>query len=84
MKVRFKTNIDSYRSRAEWPSIDVVPRKGEFVEANNDDYFRSKRLPVRLEVCSVTYVKDAAVVELWFNETDYKLYNDDGKLLQRS
>ncbi len=83
MRIIFKTNIDKYRT------VSFPPRKGEMVyvmpEFNN--YCQTNRMPNRLEVCAVryeysTYHKETvAHVELWFNETDFKLYGGGEKLL---
>jgi hypothetical protein len=93
MKVVFTTNIDKYRT-VEWPVFtDHVPRKGEFIYLLPiyDSYCKSQKIPNRLEVSTIKYVpfetasvylfETVAMVELWFNETDFKLYNRDGKLL---
>lgn len=82
MRIRFKTNIDLYRTVA-WPVLDVVPRKGEKVHVApaSYSYCRHHKIPPSLEVVSVTYYHDEVVVDLWYNETDFKLYGGSEKLL---
>jgi hypothetical protein len=83
MVIKFRTNIDAYRM-VDWPRISIVPRKGEYVNVHpsSESYCILNHIPSRLEVVSVTYYQDAVLVELWYNETDYKLYTSAGyKLL---
>jgi len=89
MVVIFHTNIDKYRT-IEFPDMGGhVPRKGEMVKVHPkfDSYCQSNRIPNRLEVCAVRYQHSdmyhgtIALVELWFNETDFKLYGGGERLL---
>ncbi len=90
MKVIFHTNIDAYRG-VKWPEFtDHVPRKGEIIELEYQPKTGSgHKCPPRLEVAAVRYCQDPNVnngktyarVELWFNETDFKLYGGGEKLL---
>lgn len=89
MKVIFTTNIDAYRS-VQWPEFtDHVPRKGEIIECEVPNKWNGNKYPQRLEVVRVCYCQDKHInqgetyahVELWFNETDFKLYGGGEKLL---
>jgi len=80
MRVKLKTNIDAYR-QAEWPILTVVPRKGEYVYVNDAEFCTYHKIPKRLEVVSVGYHQDYVEVELWYNETDYKLHTSTGAKL---
>ena len=87
MNVILHTNIDAYKG-IEWPEFtDHVPRKGEIIELENPPkYGFDKKYPPRLEVVQVRYKADKygvthAHVELWYNETDFKLYGGGEKLL---
>ena len=58
MKVIFKTNIDAYNEKRCFPEhFDAVPRKGECVEVlpQFESYYRDLKLPIRLEVVSITW-----------------------------
>lgn len=92
MKISFRTNLDVYR-QIMWDSItkqleqsNHVPRVNEIVAVPDEyvSYCRNKNVPPRLTVVSVTYYQSHVSVELWYGETDFKLYNSDGKLLERS
>lgn len=74
MKVLFRTNIDAYQM-ATWPVIGQAPRVGEMVEITPHTItdFRSKKLPIRLQVVSVTWKFDCVECELWYNSTDKQL-----------
>lgn len=82
IKVIFSTNLDQY-SRQMFQSSNTpwefVPRVGDFVEVKTEYVatLRDKKLPIRLEVTSVSlreYVHDTiATVELWYNKTDLEL-----------
>lgn len=83
MNIKFTTNIDHYRT-VSWPVLtDIVPRKGDyiFVHPGSEGYCESRKIPKRLEVVSVYWYYDRVVVELWYNETDYKLYTQSGHKL---
>lgn len=87
MKVILHTNIDAYKS-VNWPEFtDHVPRKGEIIELRTaPKYGFDRKYPPRLEVVQVRYQEDihgetCAYVELWYNETDFKLYGGGEKLL---
>lgn len=70
------TNIDAYRG-INWPALPCVPHKGEmiYVDKSSDDRCNNLRIPNRLEVVSVHYHTGYVHIDLWFNETDHKLYN---------
>ena len=82
IKVKFSTNLDQY-SNQMFQTSDVswgfVPRVGDFIEVTTEYVatLRNKKLPIRLEVTSVSlreYVHDTiATVELWYNKTDLEL-----------
>lgn len=82
MKVRFTTNIDHYRT-VSWPVLDFPPRKGEKVKVHpgSYDFCVGRNIPTQLEVVDVIYKHNETVVELWYNETDYKLYTQAGHKL---
>ena len=82
MIVVFNTNIDKY-NQVKWPDLDVVPRKGElvYVHPTSNLYCENSRIPKRLEVKRVSYYQDYIYVDLWFSETDFKLYGGSEKLL---
>ena len=84
MVVKYRCNIDAYKGHLPGSySSSIIPRKGELVnlrpyhkDKNEQDYFDYNRIPSILEVTRVEYYTDGVViVELWFNETDHKLYN---------
>jgi len=78
MRISFHTNLDAYRS-VSWPVLDIIPRKGEFIHVHpgSESYCEIKKIPKRLEVVAVTYRHDRVSVELWYNETDYKLWTPE-------
>lgn len=83
MNILFRTNIDLYKS-VSWPVLTgVAPRKGEFIHVHpgSVEYCNSKKIPDRLEVVAVSYHSNMIVVELWYNETDYRLYTNSGHKL---
>jgi hypothetical protein len=69
------TNIDAY-SASDFPELDFIPSKGDFiyVRAKRYEHFIKKGLPLRLEVISINHYEVTTVIELYFNETDRKLY----------
>ncbi len=81
--ILFTCNIDAYKGKLpDGTRLKHCPRKGElvnlrnFVKTKGEDYFDYNRIPSRLEVTRVEHYADGyIVVELWFNETDYKLWN---------
>jgi hypothetical protein len=84
MRIHFTTNIDAYNEiTSAFPTFvsDSIPRKGEFIEVNASvaSHFRSKKLPLRLEVVSVTWISsDHVRCELWYNKTDKELSEMSG------
>lgn len=93
MKLYFRTNLDVYRT-IDWSPIaqqlllnyGIIPRIGEYI--NVPKSYRSmctdKKIPPRLCVKRIEYNEDHIEVELWYSDIDYKLYNHDGRLLERS
>lgn len=81
MKVVFRTNIDAYQRSGLWPlNLTQVPRKGDMVQIKPDyiAHFRGLKLPIKLEVTTVTWREpyegeDMAEVELWYNSTDLEI-----------
>lgn len=69
-----RTNLDNY-SASMFPSLQYVPRKGEFVEVLEiyKETLRNKSLPIRLEVVNVTYMEKFVHVELWYNQHDIEI-----------
>ena len=56
-KIVFHTNVDEYQRNC-WPAhMEVIPRKGETIYVNDEmkDYYRGKKLPIRMEVVDVCY-----------------------------
>lgn len=81
MKVIFTTNIDNYSNKNCFPkNLEIPPRKGDMVcvDDNMIDYFRSKKLPIRLEVVQVIWKDYHVCCELWYNETDKKMADIGG------
>lgn len=78
MRVLLRTNLDAYQM-VVWPVLDSVPRKGEIVYVHLDSfgYCDHKKIPRRLEVSQVYYHHDRVEVDLWYNETDYKLWTPE-------
>ncbi len=68
------TNLDNY-SASMFPSLQYIPRKGEFVEVLDvyKEHLRNKSLPRRLEVVNVTYMEKIVQVELWYNQQDIEI-----------
>lgn len=76
MKIVFKTNLDNYsKMNCFSTNLTFVPRKGEYVQVTKDyiGHYISKRLPMKLEVVSVTYNEDEVICDLWYNNTDLEL-----------
>jgi hypothetical protein len=85
MKVVFTTNIDAYNEKRCVPEhFETVPRKGDFIEVKPDfiSYYREQKLPIRLEIVSVTiivfsffhsYPETIVICELWYNKLDKEL-----------
>jgi hypothetical protein len=72
MKVVFKTNLDAYQMNCFPDNLTFPPRIGETVLVNEcfGEYFKNKKLPLRLEVVNVTWCDAGVVCELWYNKTD--------------
>lgn len=85
MKILLRTNLDVYRT-VSWQKLNVVPRVGEIIMVPQVwvEYCQTKGIPRRLEVSQVYYYEDSVVVDMWYNDTDFKLYNADGRLLEKS
>lgn len=75
MRIIFKTNLDRYQVNCFPENLQQVPRKGDLVLVKESffSYFSEKKLPLRLEVVSVTWLDGGAICELWYNETDLKI-----------
>lgn len=75
MNIKFQTNIDAYKTNCFPENLTFVPRKGEFVFVSSVfvNYFKEKKLPIKLEVVSVNHTEQGIYVELWYNDTDRKL-----------
>jgi len=85
MELRFITNLDKYDNAfPENVRSDIVPRKGEnvFVKKSLINEFLRKKLPPKLEVVYVSYHFNTgnqyAVIELWYNKTDFKSLQQSG------
>ena len=80
MKVRFKTNLDHYKTNCFPENLTIPPRVGEKVLVNQvfGQYYAAKKLPLRLEVVEVTWCEDGVICELWYNDTDRKLAEASG------
>ena len=77
MDICLHTNIDSY-SAIVWPILNYVPRIGEHVEIPSvfHQTFAKRKLPYRLQVVDVTYKEKIVLIEMWFDPTDVKLWQD--------
>jgi hypothetical protein len=86
MKIIFRTNLDNYSS-SDFPNFIThqgaynfedltisIPRIGETIEVkeNMKPKFLSRKLPIRLNVCNVTYTESAVICELWYIDNDVK------------
>ena len=80
MRVLFKTNIDNYQTNCFPENLPFVPRIGEKVMVTNVfvQWFKNKKLPIRLEVFDVIYSDQGVVCELWYNKTDLKIAKQAG------
>jgi hypothetical protein len=79
-KIVFTTQIDHYKTSC-WPTdLSIAPRIGEKVLVTKVfiDYFRSKKLPTRLEVVDVTHTDDGIVCELHYNKLDKQIADQNG------
>ena len=92
-KIVLHTNLDKYDS-SHFPDMNnfgVVPQVGQYIYVRSDleDYFQEKKLPKGLEVVQVRYkeISPSGIwsqtryeihVELWYNDTEYKLYTESG------
>ena len=82
IKVKFSTNLDQYSSQmfqTSDTSWGFVPRVGDFIEVTTEYIatLRDKKLPIRLEVTSVSLREYAfgtiVTVNLWYNKADLEL-----------
>lgn len=83
MNIQFTTNIDLYKS-VSWPVLTgMIPAKGSFIHVHpgSVSYCEDRKIPTQLEVVGITYHYDRVVVDLWYNDTDYKLYTLNGTKL---
>lgn len=88
VKIVFHTNVDDYGIVC-WPKYtNIIPRIGEtvYVDDQMKDYYRNKKLPIRMEVVDISYSekKDSLYtgytneyytlveVELWYKDVDWK------------
>ncbi len=80
MKVAFKTNIDAYKMGCFPDNITQAPCKGDKVYVTEAFllYFDQKKLPIRLEVVSVSWTEHGVICDLWYNDTDKKLADNAG------
>ena len=75
MKIILITNLNAYNINCFPYNLEFPPRIGEFVTVQKTflEHFRSKQLPLRLEVVSITHTEDGVVCELWYNKTDQEI-----------
>ena len=76
MKVIFSTNIDAYKGAFPTNFVSPnIPRKGDMVEIDrrNASKMVTKRLPLQLEVCQVTWNENFVEVELHYSELQAKM-----------
>ena len=74
MIVKFKTNIDHYKTNCFPENLTIPPRKGEKVLVNEvfGQYYSSRKLPLSLEVVDVIWTESGVVCELHYSEIDIK------------
>lgn len=75
MEIIFKTNIDAYNVndfQFTYGNNTRVPVVGEKIHVSDsrESYFRSKKLPTRLEVKDVNWYWNKVEIELHYNKTD--------------
>lgn len=85
MNIRFKTNIDAYRT-VSWPVLDYLPNKGDFVKVypGSESYCNYNKIPLFLEIVAITHEVGVVWVELWYRNVDVqaaKLSKDGTKHL---
>lgn len=75
MKIKFSTNIDSYKTNCFPENLTFVPRIGEsvYVIKAFSAYFSNRKLPLRLKVIDVIYTELGVICELHYHETDIKI-----------
>lgn len=85
IKVNFHTNLDDYFSSDFPQEVLSVPRVGEHINVlpELEEMFIHKKLPRRLKVVDVTHTVDRekkpiVKVELWYSDTEYKLFFPNG------
>jgi hypothetical protein len=83
--VHINCNLDDYNSSDFPKEFVAVPRKGELVEIRSDlqDHFtKTLKLPIALEVKRVYHKNGRSgpyiMLDLWYDETTYKLYFPNG------
>lgn len=72
MNIFFSCNIDHYKSSHFDNTMTQVPRVGETVLVSHEYlyYFKSRKLPLRLEVVDVVWSGNTVVCELWYKKND--------------
>ena len=91
-----KTNLDNYDG-SKFPDFNLIgyiPRKGEYIEVLPvaQDYYRTKNLPIGLEVVDVKYSETKPIgnwdqpkliisIELWYRDSEYQLFTQSGHKL---
>lgn len=84
IEVSIHSALDDYHP-SDFPKMfPAVPRKGDFIEVKNNlkSSFSHFKLPLKLEVKNVYWKYDEhgcyPELDLWYSETDFKLYFPDG------
>jgi hypothetical protein len=80
MVVRFRTNVDHYKTNC-WPqNIENPPRKGDTVVVAKvfEVYYKEKNLPTRMEVVDVIWTEYGVVCELWYKAQDVEFAKLNG------
>ena len=75
MKIKFKTNIDRYKTNCFPTNLTFVPRVGESVYVTKVfiEYFSTRGLPLKLKVVDVIYSEYGVLCELHYHEIDIKI-----------
>ena len=95
IKILLHTNLDDYNASMFTEEFPAVPSVGDrvFTKTEWDPILKEKNLPRSLEVVSVRWQPDQSssnerkaipIVELWYNDTDFKLFFPKGLENRRS
>ncbi len=79
MTVIFQTDLDHYEPHWFPQNLSIPPRVGEWVSCRGvvTEVCKEKRIPVILQVESVTWTANRAICKLWYRDIDRPYYAPD-------